>query len=207
MSGDDGFLHKTYGLDSADKVEQHYDAWAASYEKELTDNGYVTPQRCARALRSFVHDTDLPLLDLGCGTGLSGLALLEVGFTVIDGCDFSEEMLVLAKSKLGVYRNLERVDLSHPLDVEVGRYANACAAGVINPGHAPRAAIGYVLDILPANGRLVFSLNDHAVEEGFHEEVELLVGDGRALLDFEEHGDHIPGIGLKSTVYVLRKPD
>ncbi len=163
MSSDDGYLRKTYDLDGAAKVAAHYDAWAATYERELADNGYITPQRCAAALRRFATDPGEPVIDLGCGTGLSGIALRDEGFTTIDGFDFSPEMLALARTKIGVYRRLDRVDLSQPLDVSPREYVNACAAGVVNPGHAPKAAIGYVLDILPSDGRFVFSLNDHAL--------------------------------------------
>ncbi|MFN3145311.1 MAG: hypothetical protein ACE368_08595 [Paracoccaceae bacterium] len=34
-----------------------------------------------------VRDSDAPILDFGCGTGLSGLALKCGGFTTIDGMD------------------------------------------------------------------------------------------------------------------------
>ena len=30
--GDDGYLRKTYDLDSVARVAEHYDAWAASYD-------------------------------------------------------------------------------------------------------------------------------------------------------------------------------
>lgn len=203
--GDDGYLRKTYDLDSVARVAEHYDAWAATYERELEQNGYVTPKRCARALRRFVTDPSAPLVDLGCGTGLSGVALRDEGFTTIDGLDYSQEMLAIARTKIGVYRGLDRVDLSQPLTYEIGEYANACAAGVVNPGHAPKEAIGFVLDILPKDGCFAFSLNDHALEEGFGKAMESVVDAGRATLEFQEHGEHLPGIGLRSTVYVLRK--
>lgn len=206
MSSDDkGFLDGAYDLTDVKKTGEHYDKWAATYEQELLKKGYVTPQRCAAALAKHVADLTGPLLDLGCGTGLSGLALRDAGFTTIDGFDYSKEMLAGARAKTGVYRALDWIDMSVPLPFEVGRYANACAAGVVNPGHAPIEAIRYTMDVLPPGGCFALSLNDHALEEHFDEGVRDVVADGVAQLLFEEHGPHIPGINLESTVYVLRK--
>ncbi len=57
----------------------------------------------AAALAALVGDLDAPLLDLGCGTGLSGEAFMSAGFSVIDGTDFSETMIAVARNKPGLY--------------------------------------------------------------------------------------------------------
>ncbi|MDH3453013.1 MAG: methyltransferase domain-containing protein, partial [Gammaproteobacteria bacterium] len=90
-------------------------------------NGYVTPGRCAQALADLAPDKSAPLLDLGCGTGLSGEALRAAGFATLDGTDFSEEMLTLARAKPGLYRNLILGDLNNPLPGAPGDYANVAA--------------------------------------------------------------------------------
>jgi len=66
-----------------------YASWAATYDKEVQENGYVTPQRVANALKEVVRDQSEHILDFGCGTGLSGAALQAVGFENIDGLDVS----------------------------------------------------------------------------------------------------------------------
>ena len=205
MSADEGLLGNAYELENIEQMGKLYDRWAATYEKELLDNGYVTPTRCAATLARYAQDASLPVADLGCGTGLSGLALRDAGFTVIDGFDYSKEMLAYARGKTGVYQSLECIDLSIPLPFETGQYGNACATGVVNPGHAPSEAIRYTLDVLPRGGCFALSLNDHAIGEGFGNAVEALVHDGAAELVFEEYGEHIPRIDLRSTVYLLRK--
>ena len=68
---------------------------------------------------------------MGCGTGLSGAALAEAGFTTIDGSDLSPGMLDKARA-LGVYR-----DLWLPDDLPDRRYDAVAAVGVIGPGAAP----------------------------------------------------------------------
>lgn len=198
------FLDSAYDLPDRRATAGFYADWAASYDAEIAENGYATPARCAEALAVHGADPAAPVLDIGCGTGLSGLALRAAGFQAVDGTDFSAEMLAGAERR-GVYRRLFQGDLAESLPAP-GAYANAVAVGVINPGHAPPETLDAVLAILPAGGLFVFSLNDHALADpSFPERVERLVADGAAELVSSEHGPHLPGIGLGATVYVLRK--
>ena len=61
--------------------------------------GYATPPRVAMALRLAGANVEKGVLDYGCGTGLSGMALAAVGFQVIDGTDISPEMLSQAEGR------------------------------------------------------------------------------------------------------------
>ncbi len=182
-----------------------YDDWAESYDEELGSNGYVTPKRCAQALIAMGADPAQPILDIGCGTGVSGAALAEAGFEVIDGVDPSPEMLTRARAK-DIYRTVREIDPDAPLVAPDGAYNNAVAAGVLSPGLAPPEALDQILEFLPVGGRLAFSLNDHAIADGAHlgRMTEIIDG-GWAELEFKKYGAHIPGTGLKAYVYVLRK--
>ncbi len=201
-----GFLEHAYDLASGDATRALYRSWAQSYEREVRENGYVTPARCAAALASRAVERDAPLLDLGCGTGLSGEALRAAGFTTIDGTDFCEDMLEHARTKRGIYRTLVLGDLANPIPVAPGRYANAAAVGVFSPGHAPAAMMDDVLDRLPRGGCFVFSLNDHALAEpAYRERIDAIAAAGLGEVVFHEYGDHLPGAGLKASVYVLRR--
>lgn len=200
------FLNAAYDLHSTEETRRHYDDWAASYDAELAENRYATPGRCARALARFAPDRTAPVLDIGCGTGLSGMALREAGFATIDGTDLSDEMLARARARTGVYRRLFPGDAEAPLPVAAGAYAAMAAVGVINPGHAPPETVDTALALLPAGGLLVFSLNDHALAEpAFPGKVDAVVASGAAECLMREHGPHLPGIGLEATVYVLRR--
>lgn len=199
------FLESAYDLPDRQAAAAFYGDWAASYDDEITRNGYATPARCAAALADRVADRRAPSLDVGCGTGLSGLALRAAGFTTLDGTDFSPEMLARAERR-GVYRRLLRGDLAEPLPVTRGICANAASVGVVSPGHTPPETVAAVLDVLPAGGCLALSLNDHALAEpAFPSKIDELVSAGRVELRFHEHGSPLPGIGLEATVYVLRK--
>ncbi len=197
------FLDKAYAARDAAQTRALYDDWAASYEAEVGENGYATPGRCAEALKAFAGDLSQPILDFGCGTGLSGLALRLEGFEVIDGVDLSAEMLAVARSK-GVYRHLDQIEAGAPLPRQ--DYALCAAIGVIGAGAAPISVLHTLMHALPNGGKLVFSFNDHALADRSNEAgVNEWTDCGAARLLFRESGDHLPGIGLNSNVYVLEK--
>lgn len=200
-----GFLNKAYGARDADSTRQLYDDWAASYEAEVAENGYATPGRCGAALAANTLDLTQPILDFGCGTGLSGLALRLAGFSTIDGLDLSADMLAVAKGK-NLYRNLHRIEAGATLAHTPGDYSAIGAIGVIGAGAAPISIFDTLMDGLAPGGRFVFSFNDHALQDPMNEaKLQSYLDSDRAALLFKEHGDHLPGINLKSNVYVIEK--
>lgn len=204
MTPPDQFLENVYDLDDPDKTHEFYRQWARTYDDEMRANGYASPDRVAEAMSRAVTDKSLPLLDLGCGTGLSGEALVSAGFTTVDGSDFSDEMLAAARTK-NVYRRLVKGDASEPIRAGAGDYGNVTAVGVFSPGHAPPDLIDHVLALLPPGGCFGFTLNDHALEEEAYEariEERLALGD--IDVAFKDYGTHLPKAGIKSMVYVLR---
>lgn len=206
MQDDTGFLHAAYELDTIDETRAFYDQWAATYDAEIAENGYETPKRCAAALGSVVPDLGASVLDLGCGTGLSGLALRQAGFTTIDGCDLSQGMLARAAQRDGLYRDLWLSDVSNPFPFDAGTYTHIAAIGVIASTHAPASTIDAALGALPSGGCLVFSLNDHTLQDpSFEARILENVDTGFATVLFREHGEHLPGLNMKSNVYVLQK--
>ena len=201
----DGFLNKAYKARDAESTRTLYDDWAASYEAEIDKNGYATPGRCADALRTVIDDASLPVLDFGCGTGLSGLALKLAGFKFIDGVDLSSGMLAQARDK-EIYRELYQIEAGEPLAHAPGSYAAIAAIGVIGAGAAPIATFDILMNGLAPGGMLVFSFNDHALEDPAHEaKLQDYLDHQKAVLRFKEYGDHLPGIGLNANVYVIEK--
>ena len=102
------FLDKVYA-NTSDDTRDLYAQWSTSYDQEVAENGYATPSRAAKALASHVEDLRTPVLDYGCGTGLSGMALRKVGFSNLHGIDVSKEMVTIAKEKKA-YQTLRVVD-------------------------------------------------------------------------------------------------
>ncbi len=198
-------LAAVYDVDGAEAAAEFYDDWAPGYDDEVTENGYVTPRRCAEALAAHAAMPWAPVMDLACGTGLSGRALAAAGFDCIDGFDISEGMLDKARAT-GVYRELAVCDLSKPLEMPEGTYQNAAAVGCISPEYMPPTVLDEILGKLPSGGCLVFSVNDKAAADGtIVGRINELVDCGYAELLVADYGEHLPGIDLKSTVYVLRR--
>lgn len=198
-------LDTVYQVRGAAEAAAFYDIWADNYDDEVEANGYITPRRCAEALARFATNPSEPIMDLACGTGLSGRALAEAGFGCIDGFDISEGMLDQARLRR-VYRALALADLSKPLQMSDRCYANAAAIGCISPEYMPTTVLDQVLGKLCPGGCLVFSVNDHAAEDGtIRGRINELVDCGWAELLFAEYGEHLPEIELKATVYVMRR--
>ncbi len=199
------FLDKAYGLDNSDDTSKLYDEWAASYDAEVAENGYATPGRAAAALFEKLPEPDAPILDFGCGTGLSGLALTLAGYRVIDGMDPSSEMLEGARRK-GVYRSLTPLDVSDETPIGTNRYKAITAIGVIGTGAAPAATLNILMNALGSGDLLCFSYNDHALADPIYEStLNSWLDCGAARLLTRSYGDHLPARGIKANVYVLEK--
>ena len=175
-----------------------------SYDDELKSNNYSTPKRCAKALRKHLKNTNSYILDIGCGTGLSGQEILNIGFNNVDGSDFSEKMLYEAKKK-NIYKKLFNLDLNRKYYRVNFRYEAIVAAGIISPHHANPSCLEKCLNILCDSGLLIFSLNDHAIEDkSFMDKIFTIIDKNFEILE-KTYGDHLPGIELKSYIYVIKK--
>ena len=198
------FLDEVYKLKNSDETIGFYKDWSNSYDQELYINGYITPLRCAKALETVNASKDEKIMDIGCGTGLSGEAFKKLGFTNIDGSDFSTEMLQIAKSKK-IYSNLILSNNKNPLNFK-GVYSNSAAVGVFSPLHAMPDMVSRILKVAKIGGFFVFSLNDHALENpGYKRTIADLVDNGIAEVVFEEYGDHLPKIKLNALIFVLKR--
>jgi predicted TPR repeat methyltransferase len=201
----DGCLGRAYDARTPEKARALYDEWSATYEAEVAANGYATPGRIAAALGTALPDRAAPILDMGCGTGLAGIALRAEGFETVDGRDISQEMIAQARDR-SAYRDLRAIAPEEPFaGAAPGDYAAIVACGVIGTGAAPWSLFDACMEALGPEGLFALSLNDHALAEP---EATLAVErwePGRATVILREHGDHLPGIGLRSTVLLLRR--
>ena len=199
------FLNRVYSNMKPEETRQFYDEWASSYDSEIAENGYVTPKRVASALYEHIADCNTPILDFGCGTGISGQALKLAGFSVIDGMDPSREMLEVARQK-GIYRKATVSDIDDSSPIPNSVYKAIAAIGVIGIGSAPFGIFHVIMNALQAGGLMGFSLNDHALADAEYEgALHQWIDNGKARLLFREYGPHLPGQNIKSNVYVVEK--
>ncbi len=201
------FLKKAYALKSKDETEALYDDWADHYDIQLVDEGsYAMPRRCAEALAAHMSDSGGLILDVGCGTGLSGAALHAVGFTNLEGNDLSDGMLTKAREKK-LYNRLFKADLTAlPMKVADDTYAAAVAVGVLSFGHLGPQALEDILRTVRPGGVVVVGLNEVFYDEGhFETKVSEIESSGKAEVLMREKGLHIPAEEIEGWVIVLKK--
>lgn len=199
------YLDDAYDASKRGEVRELYDVWAGSYDAELDEAGYATPLRAAEMLAKAGTPVDVTVLDYGCGTGLSGAALAYWGYTDLHGADLSPRMLAEAEAKQ-IYGKLWTIDPEAPLPVYPGDYGVIAAVGVISPGAGPASLIATLSDLLLPGGLLLFSFNDHALADpDYMAALDACRGEGGMETVAEEHGEHLPGRDMKSTLYLLRK--
>lgn len=190
---------------SVDETMQIYADWAETYDRDVAEWGYATPGRIAMALRLAGANPDKPVLDFGCGTGLSGLALKSAGFTQIDGTDISPEMLENARAR-GIYQHLWESapgDMGH---VKRGQYPIIVATGVISLGAAPPETLDMLIDVVPSGGLLAFSYNEATLaDRAYTDRLDAAVLAPDIEMAFEQEGPHLPAKNMISAVYVLRR--
>ncbi|MEM1363099.1 MAG: methyltransferase domain-containing protein [Pseudomonadota bacterium] len=198
------YFDKVYQAKTPEETLKFYAEWSESYDAEVAENGYVTPARAARLLADVVIDKATPILDFGCGTGLSGKAFAAQGFTCIDGLDISQEMIAKAE-ETGVYRRLKLFDPKSAPPLIKGAYGVVAAIGVIGAGAAPISVFNTLMEALTPGGLLIISFNDHTLEDpDCAATTAAWIDSGRATELRSEYGPHLPVLGVKSDVKIFQ---
>ncbi len=140
-------------------VRELFNGMANSFDSHLQDKlNYEIPQEIAARLTSVLSRPFGEILDLGCGTGLVGLALAERA-KAIDGVDLSARMLLEAKAK-GCYRDLHMADIGEFLRESKGQWDIITAADVfIYYGQVEELFLD-ISRALSDDGCFVFSVED-----------------------------------------------
>lgn len=158
-------LNQVYAARNEAELAAAYAAWSNGYDRETAALGYCLPFMIAAWVARYVPADAGPLLDAGCGTGLSGPYLAALGYRDIDGLDMSAEMLALARGR-GVYRNLIEAALGGRLPIEDGAYAAVYSTGVFTKGHAPASSLDDLARIVRPGGPVIFTVRDSVLEAG-----------------------------------------
>lgn len=121
---------------SAEGASKLYDAWAVTYDQTLRDWGYEAPEKIAELLADHRSGSNIPLgvpvLDCGCGTGLTSEALFANGFPTLYGVDISNDSLMLCQNK-GLHKQLEMCELdTESLPFPVDCFSAIVCVGVLS---------------------------------------------------------------------------
>lgn len=156
-------LAAAYALQTPQDSVDLYRKWATTYDEDFAKaNDYRNPQLIAE-LFAAGSDNDVPVLDVGAGTGLVGEALSTHGVTPIDALDISVEMLEVAMSK-GCYRSAIQADLTGSIDVASGVYGGIISVGTFTHGHVGPEAIDELLRVGRDGALFVLGINAKVFE-------------------------------------------
>ena len=73
--------------------------WSNYYDRETLGIGYTLPFLITSWVARHVPKGGGPVLDAGCGTGLSGPFVSALGYEAVEGLDFSADMLASRSSE------------------------------------------------------------------------------------------------------------
>ncbi len=143
-----------------------FDDYANRFDKHLAGSlKYRVPERVADIVRERRPQRDIDVLDLGCGTGLTGANLGKVGGVMV-GVDLSEKMLERAR-RLGLYTELRQNDLRHELRASpANSYDCVIANDVFIYVGDIDDVIAATYPVLRCGGALIFSCETAADDEG-----------------------------------------
>lgn len=171
-------LGAVYAAKTPEELGHAYAGWAADYDRETIELGYCLPFIVTGWLARHVAPGG-PLLDAGCGTGLSGPYLRALGYDTLEGLDYSQEMLTLAESR-NAYGRLKQAELGTTLPWPDHHFAAFLSAGVFTAGHAPASSFDELVRITRPGGHAVFTVRDILLDDaGFRETFERLASEGR----------------------------
>jgi|GEM_PF-3092359 len=151
-------------LEKSLSEKNSHDSWALTYEEEVAAVNYQAPELLAETALKFKASGHY--LDIGCGTGLVGAAIMrrkQEGI-YIDGCDLSEPMLKIATQK-NIYRSLTCCDV-FDMPYADSVYDLAIAAGVFmgnkdrrKSGSANSQALPGAIRVLKPSGYCILSVS------------------------------------------------
>jgi predicted TPR repeat methyltransferase len=148
---------------NANYVQHLFDQFSSDYDlRMLGQLGYAAPQilrELARLVLPVAAERSLAILDLGCGTGLSGLAFADLA-KQLDGIDLSPAMVAKASGR-GVYRNLIAGDIE-TVAIDPGAYdLVVCADTLVYLGDLS-VAFAQVCRALKPDGLFLFTAEKNA---------------------------------------------
>lgn len=113
-------------------VRHLFDQFSKTYDKTMVEDLSYRAPEILRALGDLLgvgHNRKLDILDLGCGTGLSGAAFQDLAGR-LDGVDLSPRMIAMAR-KRGIYDELACADLEAALGRKGDAYDLILAADTL----------------------------------------------------------------------------
>ena len=152
-------LNDAYSVKTPEDNIKLYKVWASSYDDDFAKkNDYRSPVLISNYYDKYSNKNDVPVLDVGAGTGLIAEVMNKKNTIDIDAIDISSEMLESAKSK-NCYNKLIEADLTKNLDIENNYYGAIVSAGTFTHGHIGPNALDELLRVTKPSGLFVITIH------------------------------------------------
>ena len=152
-------LNDAYSVKTPEDNIKLYKVWASSYDDDFAKkNDYRSPVLISNYYDKYSNKNDVPVLDVGAGTGLIAEVMNKKNTIDIDAIDISPEMLESAKSK-NCYNKLIEADLTKNLDIDNNYYGAIVSAGTFTHGHIGPNALNELLRVTKPSGLFVITIH------------------------------------------------
>ena len=152
-------LNDAYSVKTPEDNIKLYKVWASSYDDDFAKkNEYRSPVLISNYYDKYSNKNDVPVLDVGAGTGLIAEVMNKKNTIDIDAIDISPEMLESAKSK-NCYNKLIEADLTKNLDIDNNYYGAIVSAGTFTHGHIGPNALDELLRVTKPSGLFVITIH------------------------------------------------
>ena len=159
---DEDRLQWIYSATNDVELRERYQQWATDYDDDLAAMRWRAPWACAE--RAVHHvGADARVLDAGCGTGLVGVALHELGVRSLVGFDLSPAMLDLARGR-GIYEAVVEGSLLDPLPFERDAFDAVVSVGVFTHGHVGPVGLVGLPKVVRPGGFMTMTFRDDTIE-------------------------------------------
>ena len=152
-------LNDAYSVKTPEDNIKLYKVWASSYDDDFAKkNDYRSPVLISNYYDKYSNKNDVPVLDVGAGTGLIAEVMNKKNTIDIDAIDISPEMLESIKSK-NCYNKLIEADLTKNLDIDNNYYGAIVSAGTFTHGHIGPNALDELLRVTKPSGLFVITIH------------------------------------------------
>lgn len=147
-------------------IQEVFDKWADSYERELFSVGCVKHKPMVEVFDTTIQEAmpdkpkcEVKIMEMGAGTGLLGLELNKKGYTNLDALDTSQKMLDEAKKK-GVYTKFICSNLTEKRTpgIQDGEYNALILSGVVALVYIKPLAFHEMMRVVSNGGVICFDV-------------------------------------------------
>ncbi|MFT5193931.1 MAG: SAM-dependent methyltransferase [Cellvibrionaceae bacterium] len=163
MSTLNSLINRLIASNDSAETRAIYAEWAATYDGDLDNFGYVAPQLGTAMFGELLTEKSASVYDAGCGTGLAGQCLADMGYTQLHGADFSPDMLAKARL-LNVYQTLMPADFCAPIALGTGLYDGIISIGVYSSRFKTHF-LPEMIRILKPGAPMLFTCRPHYFED------------------------------------------